>query len=89
MGYILPYPNYQYQKYAERVNSHQYDPFNIMAVSKISLRKTAQENQQELQEDSLQRKTTFNSSHAAKAGPIPAYLVAEVTGKGKHVNEYI
>lgn len=94
MGYILPITHYQYTQYANRTIRTNDSPFVLLPVVKSSLEKKLHDNENrelldfsnELKEkqtiDALTKKSTHTDDSIN-------YLLAEITGKGRHFNEFI
>ncbi|MEI5906560.1 hypothetical protein WAK64_05750 [Bacillus spongiae] len=82
MGYMLPYPKYVYQQYAVRDIPNDYDPYNIIKVTRTSLQKL---NSNDVSQENFQRKTyTITSTKE-----ISPHVLADLTGKGKYINKSI
>ncbi|KUP07552.1 hypothetical protein Q73_04215 [Bacillus coahuilensis m2-6] len=81
MGYIVSYPPYQYQykQYAERMFISSYDPYTTVPVTKIS----------PLRNNHAQEPIVENRRHTTKQSTFAKILEAKLTGKGRHINEYI
>ncbi|RIW30195.1 hypothetical protein D3H55_17270 [Bacillus salacetis] len=88
MGYIAPVPHYQYMQYAEREISKDYDPFTFMPVTRI--RPLVNKDQQydgSLSDGNIEK--FGNRKRSSKSEHISSEFLADITGKGKYVNEYV
>ncbi|TYR77767.1 hypothetical protein FZC79_02835 [Rossellomorea vietnamensis] len=89
MGYIAPVPHYQYMQYAEREANKDYDPFKFVPVNRIQ----PLFNQERFAEEDIE--TDVNSLRYNKrkkfsgADTVSAEFLADITGKGKYINEYV
>ncbi len=80
MGYILPLPHYEYKQYQERemkVRPHSYGFVPVHSITKLT-----SENREH--EKLSQNQRGFQSTAHSDAHR----MVADITGKGKYVNEY-
>jgi hypothetical protein len=88
MGYIAPVPNYQYMQYAEREANKDYDPFTFMPINRI--RPLANKDQQpdDINNDNNMLKYS-DRKRLRKDDTVTAEFLADITGKGKYINEYV
>jgi hypothetical protein len=89
MGYIAPIPHYQYKQYQEREIKVNKDPFSFFPIHSINPLK----NNTHFQETETTDEVRFNQRttpyHSQSKPSIPTTLLAQLTGKGKHFNEYV
>jgi hypothetical protein len=88
MGYIAPVPHFQYMQYAEREVSKDYDPFTFMPVSRIR----PLVNEDEQYDGDLSGENMVNvrgQKRSSKSEPLLEEFLADITGKGKYINEYV
>jgi hypothetical protein len=90
MGYIAPVPHYQYMQYAEREANKDYDPFTFMPINRIQpLMNNAQRNDFGQDNDTgLSKPKDSRKRFGQTEGDSPDFL-ADITGKGKYINEYV
>ncbi|MGM0863839.1 MAG: hypothetical protein ACQEWF_04045 [Bacillota bacterium] len=92
MGYIAPIPHHQYKQYQERELKVEKHPFTFLPVQPVKPMKNKTQAHTEETESSYhvlqsnQRKTSYQ---ALTKPSIPTTLLAQLTGKGKHFNEYV
>ncbi|MGD6848482.1 hypothetical protein [Rossellomorea aquimaris] len=92
MGYIAPIPHHQYKQYQEREIKVKKHPFTFFPVQAVKpMKNNTQANTEEAESSyhvlqSNQRKTSYE---ALSKPPVPTTLLARLTGKGKHFNEYV
>ncbi|MBN8192417.1 hypothetical protein JI667_09665 [Bacillus sp. NTK074B] len=92
MGYIAPIPHYQYKQYQERDLKVDKHPFSFFPIQPIKpLKNKSQTNTEETETRYGVHHTDRRTSSYQKSfkNPIPSTLMAQLTGKGKHVNEYV
>jgi hypothetical protein len=92
MGYIAPIPHYQYKQYQEREIKVEKNPFRFFPVQSVRPLKNKSQAHSEESETAnyvhhLNHKTT--PYHTLTEPSISSKLLAQLTGKGKHVNEYV
>ncbi|MEI2665024.1 hypothetical protein [Rossellomorea sp. LJF3] len=90
MGYIAPIPHYQYKQYQEReikVDKHHFSFFPIQPIKPLKNKSQAHpEGADEHVPHSIQGKAPYEK---LRKSSIPSTLLAQLTGKGKHFNEYV
>jgi hypothetical protein len=92
MGYIAPIPHHQYKQYQERELKVEKHPFTFLPVQPVkSMKNKSQAHPEETEtsnhvSSSKQRKTSYQ---AFNKPTIPSKLLAQLTGKGNHFNEYV
>ncbi|WP_409253464.1 hypothetical protein V1502_06020 [Bacillus sp. SCS-153A] len=90
MGYIAPVPHYQYMQYAEREANKDYDPFTFMPVNRIQpLVNKDQDQNDNVGKDDSKVKTAKYRKEISKGAAVSPEFLADITGKGKYINEYI
>jgi hypothetical protein len=90
MGYIAPVPHYQYMQYAERETIKDYDPFTFMPINRIQpLMNKGQQDDSSLDEDGGLPKSKDTRRHFLQGEGISPDFLADITGKGKYINEYV
>lgn len=94
MGYILPVTNYQYLQYAERDASVEYDPYDLSPVPKIHNDQqlgTMKQGRPSRKEKGIGR-NEFQAISASKrrvGRTVIEKTLSELTGKGRHISEYV
>ena len=92
MGYIAPIPHYQYKQYQEReikVDKHPFSFFPVQPIKPLKNKSQAHSEQTEADDQihhSNQKATSYRTHNKSS---IPTTLLAQLTGKGKHFNEYV
>ncbi|CAN7459592.1 hypothetical protein [Rossellomorea sp. LjRoot5] len=90
MGYIAPIPHYQYKQYQEREIKVDKNHFSFFPVQPI---KPLKNKSQAHPEGTSEQVPHFNQVKAPyeklSKSSIPSALLAELTGKGTHFNEYV
>lgn len=92
MGYIAPIPHHQYKQYQEREIKVEKRPFTFLPVQPVKPMKNNTRAQTEEADSSyhvLQSKQRKTSYGALSTPSIQTTLLARLTGKGKHFNEYV
>ncbi|WP_456271776.1 hypothetical protein [Bacillus sp. AK031] len=90
MGYIAPVPHYQYMQYAEREANKEYDPFTFMPINRIRpLMNKAQRDDTGVDQDTSLSKLKDSRKRFRQAEGISPDFLADITGKGKYINEYV
>ncbi|WP_175988488.1 hypothetical protein [Bacillus sp. Marseille-Q1617] len=93
MGYIAPIPHHQYKQYQEREIKVDKHPFQFIPVQPIKAlkNKSKQTDHEEMSSYPLYEQDKSMIIHTRKShkSPIPPELLARVTGKGTHFNEYV
>ncbi|HEY4553392.1 MAG TPA: hypothetical protein VIG80_09375 [Bacillaceae bacterium] len=93
MGYIAPIPHYQYQQYSDRVQVEPkgQDPFPVTSIHKVDLRskfrRTLEERIHEAHKDHVSYWKGKGSRYQKMS--VQPEILSEITGKGKHFNEYV
>lgn len=87
MGYILPISFDQYTQYVNRTMKEEQKPFSLTPVYKPTIHTKLRNNRQHLE---MYKPISPPESRrrVAKDGRFEEIL-SELTGKGKHVNEYV
>lgn len=92
MGYILPINQTQYSQYAERVNGNPYDPYQFVRAATVKRAENERESFWYTQQQFSNSKNRGDLPVVMKE-EIPNEIIeqtyAELTGKGKYINEVI
>ncbi|PFA66369.1 hypothetical protein CN378_13810 [Bacillus sp. AFS015802] len=92
MGYIAPIPHYQYKQYQERelkVDKHPFSFFPIQPIKPLKNKAKTHPEETESTDGSHHFKQRTTSYKTTGKPSIPSTLLAQLTGKGKHFNEYV
>ncbi|EDL63054.1 hypothetical protein [Bacillus sp. SG-1] len=89
MGYIAPVPHYQYMQYAEREAIKDYDPFTFMPINRIQPLANKDQQQHDSVESDVKTNRTKSGKSFSKENAVSAEFLADITGKGKYINEYV
>ncbi|MGM0844344.1 MAG: hypothetical protein ACQEUT_05140 [Bacillota bacterium] len=88
MGYIAPVPHYQYMQYAEREAIKDYDPFLFMPVNRI-VPLSDQQHAEENMKSHVDTSRFKGTKRFSETETVSAEFLADITGKGKYINEYV
>ncbi|TCT22390.1 hypothetical protein EDD68_10936 [Melghiribacillus thermohalophilus] len=89
MGYILPIQHHQYQDYHRRTAGTTENPFVLERPFRIELNNKLKEKKKEEKQKKQTRPLTIYAARNVHAIEHTEKLLAELTGKGQHVNEQI
>ncbi|MFZ3589283.1 hypothetical protein ACOI1C_08310 [Bacillus sp. DJP31] len=93
MGYILPITQFQYIQYANRMLKSTKSPFVINSVVKATMEKKLNDEHRESHEfievASNLTRSARKKNTLIQASAMNYHLLSEITGKGRHINEYI
>ncbi|MBW3114166.1 MULTISPECIES: hypothetical protein [Bacillaceae] len=92
MGYIAPIPHYQYKQYQERdmkVDKHPFSFFPIQPIKPLKNKSQTNPEATETRYGDHHSNQHENSYQPTFKAPIPSSLLAKLTGKGNHINEYV
>ncbi|MGF2615389.1 hypothetical protein FZC84_18365 [Rossellomorea vietnamensis] len=89
MGYIAPVPHYQYMQYAEREAKKDYDPFTFIPVNRIQPLYNQDQHRQENIETGENGPGFKRMKNITGPETVSAEFLADITGKGKYINEYV
>ncbi|UII57051.1 hypothetical protein LS684_06320 [Cytobacillus spongiae] len=87
MGYIAPIIHYQYDQYANRELSNDYDPFTFLPIHSIKQIKNGQTPEQE--QNKFKQNLKIKQTKKAIDQQFIEQALAEVTGKGQLFNECV
>ena len=92
MGYIAPIPHYQYKQYQERdikVDKHPFSYFPVQPIKPLKNKSQTDTGETEIRYEDHHSQQRSAINQASFKTPIPSTLLAQLTGKGKHFNEYV
>ncbi|MGM0753497.1 MAG: hypothetical protein ACQET6_16435 [Bacillota bacterium] len=92
MGYIAPIPHHQYKQYQERGLKVEKHPFTFLPVQPVKpVKNKSQAHPEETGTfNHVYRSNQSKTSYQTFTKPsIPSNLLAQLTGKGNHINEYV
>ncbi|MBO8156301.1 MAG: hypothetical protein H0Z32_07580 [Bacillaceae bacterium] len=91
MGYILPIQHHQYQDYHKRTIRTNKNPFFLEGPFPVELNSKLKEKKNKEKKSKEQRKplTAIYAARNVHAIEHSEKILAELTGKGKHVNEKV
>ncbi|WP_421384236.1 hypothetical protein ACOJQI_06525 [Bacillus salacetis] len=89
MGYIAPVTHYQYMQYAEREADKEYDPFTFRPVNRIRPISNKDHQQDKGIDSERQQGKSGQRRRYRKTDTVSPEYLADITGKGKYINEYV